>query len=275
MAFYLAIVLYPAFRDIGEAFTDWNGIDPGRNFVGLENFRALFHDPILRKAIWNTAIIAIVVTVFQNGIGLLLALALHRGIKSRSALRSILFLPVVVNPIVIAYTWQFIYVTGGPIDNALGSLHLNGLQQNWLGDPSIVLWAVLVPMVWQYIGYSMVIFLAGLEGIPTEINEASELDGAGSFRRFRYITWPLLAPALTINAVLTMIGGLNAFTVIFALTGGGPGNATQTVTTTIFQEAFTFSHYGYGTAMACALSIVISIVALSQVTFLRNREHVA
>ena len=275
LGFYLTIVIYPAFRDIGEAFTDWNGIDPGRNFVGLDNFRALFHDPILRKAIWNTAIIAIVVTVFQNGIGLLLALALHRGIKSRSALRSILFLPVVVNPIVIAYTWQFIYVTGGPIDNGLGFLHLDGLQQNWLGDPSIVLWAVLVPMVWQYIGYSMVIFLAGLEGIPTEINEASELDGAGSFQRFRYVTWPLLAPALTINAVLTMIGGLNAFTVIFALTGGGPGNATQTVTTTIFQEAFTFGHYGYGTAMACALSIVISIVALSQVTFLRNREHVA
>ena len=275
LAFYLTIVIYPAFRDVGEAFTDWNGIDPGRNFVGLDNFRALFDDPILRKAIWNTAIIAIVVTIFQNGIGLLLALALHRGIKSRSALRSILFLPVVVNPIVIAYTWQFIYVTGGPIDNGLGFLHLDGLQQNWLGDPSIVLWAVLVPMVWQYIGYSMVIFLAGLEGIPTEMNEASELDGAGSFQRFRYITWPLLAPALTINAVLTMIGGLNAFTVIFALTGGGPGNATQTVTTTIFQEAFTFGHYGYGTAMACALSIVISIVALSQVTFLRNREHVA
>ena len=275
LGFYLVVVIYPAARDVVEAFTDWNGVDADRHFVGLDNFRALLDDPILRGAAWNTAIIALVVTVFQNGVGLLLALALHRGIKSRGVLRAILFLPVLVNPIVIAYVWQFIYVTGGPIDSTLGSLHLDGFRQNWLGDPNIVLAAVLVPMVWQYIGYSMVIFLAGLEGIPKEINEASALDGANGFRRFRHITWPLLAPALTINAVLTMIGGLNAFTVIFALTGGGPGNATQTVTTALFQEAFTFGNYGYGTAIACALSIVIVIVAFAQVGFLRRREFVA
>jgi raffinose/stachyose/melibiose transport system permease protein len=275
LAFYVGIVIYPALRDVFEAFTDWNGIDPVQHFVGLDNFRKLADDPILHTAVRNTIIIAVVVTVMQNGLGLLAALALHNGIKSRGLLRAMLFLPVVVNPIVVAYTWQFIYVTGGPIDKVLGLLQLDSLQQNWLGDPSIVLAAALVPMVWQYIGYSMVIFLAGLEGIPPDIIEASQLDGAGSLTRFRYITWPLLAPALTINAVLTMIGGLNAFTVIFALTGGGPGNATQTVTTVLYQEAFNFGHYGYGTAMACGLSLVVAIVAFGQVKFLRGREFVA
>jgi raffinose/stachyose/melibiose transport system permease protein len=274
-AFYLAIVIYPATRDVGEAFTDWNGIASAQHFIGLANFRALWHDPNLRAAFWNTIEIAIVVTVMQNGIGLLAALGLHRGVKSRAVLRAVLFLPAVVNPVVIAYTWQFIYVTGGPLDNGLHFLHLDFVMQNWLGDPNIVLPAVLVPMVWQNIGYSMVIFLAGLEGIPAEIIEASELDGARRFRRFRHITWPLLAPALTVNAVLTMIGGLNAFTVIFALTGGGPGNSSQTVTTLVYQNAFTFNRFGYGTAMALALSIVIALIAFAQVKFLRNREFVA
>jgi raffinose/stachyose/melibiose transport system permease protein len=272
---YLGIVLYPAGRDIYESFTNWNGISPTQHFVGFENFIDIYNDPVIRTAVVNTVIIAVVVTVMQNGIGLLAALALHRKLKTRGVLRAIIFLPAIVNPVVIAYTWQFIYATGGPLDNTLQSFHLGFLTQDWLGNPHEALAFALVPMVWQNIGYSMIIFLAGLEGIAPSVMEAASLDGASGAKRFWHITWPLLAPALTINAVLTVIGGLNAFTMIFALTGGGPGNATQTVTTLLFQNAFTFGRYGYGTAMACALSIVVAAIAFAQVKFLRGRELAA
>lgn len=275
LAFFIAVVIYPAARSVVESFTDWNGINPTKHFLGFDNFRELRHDSVLRLAFWNTLKIAIVITIVQNVIGLVFALALHKRLKSRGALRALLFLPVVVNPIVIAYTWQYIYSNGGPLDTTLHHLHMDTLQRNWLGDPKIVLWAVIVPMIWQHVGYSMVIFLAGLQGVPDELIEASELDGAGRFKRFRYITWPLLAPALTIATVLTMIGGLNAFTTIFALTGGGPGDSSQTVTTLLYQEGFTYNRYGYGTAMALILSLVITVIVLVQVTLLRRREYVA
>ena len=270
--FYFGIILYPAGRDIYESFTNWNGISPTQHFVGFTNFVDLYRDPVIRTAVVNTVVIAVVVTVMQNGLGLLAALALHRKLKTRGVLRAIIFLPAIVNPVVIAYTWQFIYASGGPLDSTLHFLHVGFLTQDWLGNPHEALAFALVPMVWQNIGYSMIIFLAGLEGIPPSVMEAASLDGAGGGKRFWHITWPLLAPALTINAVLTVIGGLNAFTMIFALTGGGPGNATQTVTTLLFQDAFTFGRYGYGTAMACALSIVVAAVAFAQVRFLRGRE---
>jgi raffinose/stachyose/melibiose transport system permease protein len=272
---YLVIVIYPTLRDGVEAFTNWSGIGFAQKFIGFTNFVTIGQDTELRSALWHTAVIAVVVTVVQNGLGLLVALALHQRLKTRLVLRALFFLPVVFNPIVIAYTWQFIYDNGGSLDTVLQAVGLGSLQRDWLGSPDLALWSVLVAMIWQYVGYSMVIFLAGLEGIPKEVNEAAVLDGAGSVPRFRYVTWPLLAPALTINAALTMIGGLNAFTVVFAMTGGGPGNATQTVTTVLFQDAFTFGRYGYGTAIALCLSVLVTVVALVQLKVLRRRELVA
>jgi raffinose/stachyose/melibiose transport system permease protein len=274
VAVYLVVVIYPAARDGVEAFTNWSGIGSSQKFVGLTNFRNIIHDAVLKSAVWHTVVIAVAVTIVQNGLGLLAALALHRRLKTRLILRALLFLPVVVNPIVVAYSWQFIYTSGGPLDSILHSLHLDSWRLDWIGDPRIVLPAVLVPMIWQYIGYSMVIFLAGLEGIPAEVVEASALDGANARQRFRYVTWPLLAPALTINAALTMIGGLNAFTVIYAMTDGGPGNATQTVSTLLVQDAFSYGEYGYGTAIALCLSILVTVVAFAQLKVLRRRELV-
>ena len=154
------------------------------------------------------------------------------------------------------------------------TLHLGFLEVDWLGNPHYALASTLVPMSWQYIGYSMIIFLAGLEGIPIEVVEAAKLDGVGRWNEFRFVTWPLLAPALTINAVLTVVGGLNAFTVIYVLTDGGPMNTTQTVTTVLFKNAFLYNNYGYGTAIAVMLSIVVVLVAFVELRMLRARELV-
>jgi raffinose/stachyose/melibiose transport system permease protein len=273
--FYLLVVIYPAIRGAVEAFTNWNGILPDQRFIGFANFTAMLHDPDVLISLRNIVIIAVVVTIVQNGLGLLAALALHRKLKTRLILRAILFAPVLINPLVMAYVWQYIFVYGGPVDQMLHAVHLSSLEINWLGSPTSALPVVLVPLCWQYIGYSMVIFLAGLEGVPEQLNEAADLDGASGFQRFRYVTWPLLAPALTINAALTVIGGLNSFTVIYAITGGGPGNATDTVTTLMFQDAFQYDRYGYGTAMALVLAVLVSLAAFVQLKVLRRRELVA
>jgi raffinose/stachyose/melibiose transport system permease protein len=273
--FYLIVVIYPALRGAVEAFTNWNGILPAQRFIGFGNFTAMLHDPNVLISLRNIALIAVVVTIVQNGFGLLAALALHRKLKTRLILRAVLFAPVLINPLVMAYVWQYIFVYGGPLDQLLHAVHLSSLEINWLGSPTSALPVVLVPLCWQYIGYSMVIFLAGLEGVPENLIEAADLDGASGFQRFRYVTWPLLAPALTINAALTVIGGLNSFTVIYAITGGGPGNATDTITTLMFQDAFQFDRYGYGTAMALLLSVIVSVVAFVQLKVLRRRELVA
>ena len=271
---YGGLLIYPDIRSVVEAFTNWSGILPGQKFVGFTNFWKALRDSIVIEGFRNVALIAIVVTIVQNGLGLLVALALHRKLKSRLVLRALFFLPVLINPLVIAYVWQFIFTYGGPLDSVLSALGLQALEVNYLGSSHYALASCLIPMCWQYVGYSMVIFLAGLEGIPTELGEAADLDGADRWQHFRHVTWPLLAPALTINALLTVVGGLNAFTVIFALTNGGPGNATQTVTTILFNDSFLYGQYGYGTAIAVMLSIVVVGVAFALLKGLRSRELV-
>jgi raffinose/stachyose/melibiose transport system permease protein len=151
-------------------------------------------------------------------------------------------------------------------------LGLGDLRQDWLGNPSLVVWSIAGMVVWQYAGYSMVIFLAGLEGIPPELREAAMIDGAGRFQQFRYVTWPLLAPSLTINVMLSTIGGLKLFDQVYAATGGGPGYSSETLSTVLYKQAFVFGKYGYSTAIALVLALFVAAVSLVQIYYLRGRE---
>ena len=144
------------------------------------------------------------------------------------------------------------------INALLGFFGLDFLQQNWLGDPAVALWAIGLTVVWQYAGYSMVIFLAALQGIPKELEEAAAIDGAGRWQRFRHIVLPLIAPAMTINLTLSTIGGLKLFDQVFAITGGGPGYATETLSTLIYKQAFVFGQFGYSTAVALVLALLVA-----------------
>jgi raffinose/stachyose/melibiose transport system permease protein len=268
---YALVVLYPAISGVFYAFTDWSGIGEDMSFVGLANFRTLLGDEQAMGSIGNTLLLTLAVVAVQNGIGLLLALGVHAKLKSRALLRVIFFAPVVVSPVMVAFLWKYIY---NP-DPSAGLNGLLGLDVNWLGDPSVALWSVAGMVVWQYAGYSMVIFLAGLEGVPKELHEAAMIDGAGTVQRFRYVTWPLLAPALTINMMLSTIGGLKLFDQIFATTNGGPGYATETLSTVLYKQAFVFGKFGYSTAIALVLALFVAAVSLVQVYYLRNREVTA
>ena len=265
---YAAIVLYPSIAGVVYAFTDWSGIGDDMSFVGLSNFVTMFGDEQAMGSIGNTLLLTVAIVVVQNGVGLLLALGVHARLKSRALLRVIFFAPVVVSPVMVAFLWKYIY-NPDPSAGLNGLLHLD---VDWLGDPSVALWSIAGTVVWQYAGYSMVIFLAGLEGIPRELHEAAMIDGAGTVARFRYVTWPLLAPALTINLMLSTIGGLKLFDQVFAATNGGPGYATETLSTVLYKQAFVFGKFGYSTAIALVLALFVAAVSMVQLHYLRGRE---
>jgi len=269
------VVLVPSVRGVYYAFTDWDGLDPDFSFIGLANFVEMPDDPAARQAIWHTILIAVAITIIQNGVGLLLALGVNSAIKSRNVLRVFLFAPAVVTPIVTAYLWRNLLGPDGAVNSLLGAVGLASWQQDWLGDPQLALWSVVGVIVWQFAGYSMVIFLAGLQSVPREIYEAADMDGAGSVRRFWSVIRPLLAPAFTVNLMLSIIGGIKLFDQVFALTGGGPGHATDTLSTLIFKDAFTLGEFGYSIALAVVLTFIVSVASTGQYLVLSRNERAA
>jgi raffinose/stachyose/melibiose transport system permease protein len=269
---YAFILLIPAIRGVGYAFTDWSGLGAHFDFVGITNFAHVLTDPASVRALIVTVVIAAVTTVARTVFGLLLALGVTSRIKSRNALRVLFFTPVVVTPIVAAYLFQYIFAPHGPINQILQSV---GIQTppNWLGDANLALLSIVILMVWRGAGYSMVIYIAGLQAIPDEIKEAAAIDGAGIFRKFRSIIFPLLAPATTISVMLALIEGLEVFGEVWILTGGGPGTATDTLSTSLYRNAFIFGDFGVGIAEAVLLFILVAGISSIQYRGLARQER--
>ncbi len=270
-AFYLFITIIPSARGIFAAFTKWDGFGSDQTWVGGDNFAAILDDKVAKDAILHTLRIAVCVTIAQNVLGLLLALGVSSNIKSRRILRVVFFAPAVVTPLITAYVWKFMYAPNGAIAAALDALGAD-FTIGWLGDFRLALWSVMIVIVWQFAGYSMVIFLAGLESIPNEIIEAAAVDGAGAFSTFWSVKLPLLGPALVVNLLLSFIAGLKQFDVVWVMTRGGPGTATHTLSTLIFQNAFTFGYYGYSIALAVVLTVIALPVAILHVWMTRTRD---
>lgn len=272
MLLFAFVVLVPSARGIYYAFTDWDGLDPQFSFIGFGNFSAMLDDQYAMQAIWHTLLIAVAITLIQNGFGLLLALGVNTVIKSRNVIRVFLFAPAVITPIVTAYLWRNLLGPEGAVNSLLGAVGLSSWEQNWLGDPELALWSIVGVIVWQFGGYSMVIFLAGLQSIPKEIYEAAAIDGGGRVRLFWSVTRPLLAPAFTINLMLSIIGGIKLFDQVYALTGGGPGHATDTISTLIYKDAFTLGEFGYSIALAVVLTAIVAFASTGQYFVLSRNE---
>jgi raffinose/stachyose/melibiose transport system permease protein len=258
---YLFIVVVPSLRGAAFSFTDWNGLGADWSFVGLDNFADVFGDRAARAALLNTVILAVVATIVQNAVGLALAVGLNTLVKSRFILRVVFFAPVVLTPLVSGYVWSFLLSPNGGVNAALRAMGLGDLAQDWLGNPQFALYSVIVAIVWQFSGYSMVIFLAGLQAIPEEITEAAVIDGAGPWRKFFSITLPLLNGAIVINIMLSLIGGLKQFDQVVAMTGGGPGTASETISTLIYKNAFVLGEYPFSVALAVVMTILIAVLA--------------
>ncbi len=264
IAFYAFVVIVPAAQGALYAFTDWNGITSAFQFVGLDNFVRAFTEEGAWRAVSNTLALAAIVLVLQNAIGLLLAVGLNTAVKSRSVLRVVFFAPVILTPLVSGYIWSYLLTPRGAINSALEAIGLGDLRQDWLGDPRFALLSVCAAIIWQFSGYSMIIFLAGLQAIPAEITEAAAMDGAGPVRRFFSITLPLLNGAIAINLLLTLISGLSQFDQVYVMTGGGPSGATATLSVVIFREGFQLGDYPYGTALSLVLALFVGVAAVVQ-----------
>jgi raffinose/stachyose/melibiose transport system permease protein len=256
MVLYLGIVLVPSIFGISLSFTDSTFGAIGE-FIGFDNYVRAFNDPATVGPLIQTLILAFSITVIQNVLGLLLALALNTHVKVRGLLRALFFLPFVMSPLVTGYLWKFLLTPDGPVNTALRAVGLDALAVPWLGLPGYALGAIVFTSVWQYTGSTMVIYLAGLQSVPKEIIEAAHLDGAGPIRRFWSIIRPMLLPAITVNLTLCVIGGLRIYDQILAMTMGGPGGSTDSVSTVMYRVAFSYNEFGYGAALAVLLTILV------------------
>ncbi|HHW47134.1 MAG TPA: sugar ABC transporter permease [Clostridiaceae bacterium] len=256
------------------SLTDWNGLDKTINFIGLENYKNLIlNNKRFYSALTHTLIFSFSITILQNCFGLILALVMDKNFKGRNFFRAVYYLPSVLSALVVSYAWSFILnPTMGALNVLFKKIGLNFLVQDWLGDAKLALFSIIFVVVWQYAGYSMVIYIAGLQNIPLEMYEASSIDGVNAWQKFRYITFPLLAPAFTINILLTMISTLKTFDHIFVMTKGGPGYATEVISTLLYRESFTNNNMGYGSAISVILFALITSVSLITLKYLRRRE---
>ena len=267
----VAFTLVPVVAGGLYAFTDWRGLGDA-HWIGLDNFRQILDDPLTRGALWHTLVFGGALVVLTNAVGLALALGLNRTLKSRNLLRAVFFLPVILSPLAVSYVWQYILDPSGPLNTLLREVGLDSWQRAWLGDPGWALISVLAVLVWQQSGLAMVIYLAGLQSIPDDLVEASAVDGASPWFRFRKITLPLLRPAFIIASTLTLIFGLRVFDQILGLTAGGPVGATETLATQVWKQSFADGRFGYGAALSVVLTVIIGALALLQLVALRRHE---
>jgi len=273
LVIFTAFVIYPILGSLYYGLTDWDGLSPDLHFVGLSNFQQLLSDPSVFTDLKNTLIFAAGVMVLQNGMALLLAIILDGFLRRLAFLRVLFLIPAMFSALAIGYTWSYIYNPEfGFLNTLLSKIGLSALQQDWLGNPHLTLASLIVTNSWEFMGLGMVIFLAGLQAVPTELYEVANIDGASGWQRFRHITFPLIAPAVTINVVLTLIGSMKTFDLIFVMTNGGPGDTSESLALRIYTEAFTLNHFGYATAVGIILTLFILGLSVINLRFLRKRE---
>ncbi|MEV0718473.1 sugar ABC transporter permease [Asanoa sp. NPDC050611] len=263
---YIAFLVYPAFSSLFFSFTDWDGLSPGYEVVGLDNYRAMLSDDVVVKAALNNLIWTVVTIVVPIVLGLALAVALDGKVRGKPVLRMLFYTPGVLPLVSVASIWGWLYNPDyGAVNEFLRTVGLGGLAQPWLGQDSTALAAVMVPAVWLRTGFPMLLYLAALQSIPREQYEAATVDGATRAQRFWRITMPNLRPAHYIVLALSLIDSFKVFDLIYATTYGGPGTATQVMGTWMYFNVFQYYQAGYGTAIAVVITLVAVAVSIPYV----------
>ncbi|WP_429311062.1 carbohydrate ABC transporter permease [Paenibacillus mucilaginosus] len=258
---FTLLYVYPTLSGFYYSLTDWSPYKDEIRFVGFDQYVDLFKTNELYDALKNTMIYAVIVTVFQNGLGVILALFLNAKLFGRNIFRSVFFLPCILSSLVVGYMFSTVLHPDGILNKFLSLIGLSGLTNDWLGDPKIALFAVAAVNVWQWTGSSMALYLAGLQGISKDLLEAAVIDGTTYMQRLRYIIMPILMPVVTVSVVLGLIGSMKTFELIYATTGGGPGGATVVMNIFIFKQ-FGQGLYAYGTAANVILFLAIGVISV-------------
>lgn len=264
-------IVYPFFNGLRISFTDWDGFSQTSNFIGLDQYTRMFSDPTTWTVVRNTLLYGIGSTILQNTIGLGYALLLNSKIKMRTLTRTIIYLPVIISPLVMGYIFYLVFAfQNGALNDAIMFFGFNPV--NALGNPSVNPLIIVIVNTYQFVGIAMIIYLAGLQSISKDYYEAADIDGASVWQQFKSITLPLLAPSITINVVLNVIGGLKLFDVIIALTGGGPGNASQSSSTFMYSLYFRRQDAGYAATQGVLIAFIILIISLLALWYFKRKE---
>lgn len=271
IALFLLLVIFPLGKGIYLSFTNWNGYSQKYKMVGIDNFVRIFTDKNVARALINTLIYGIGSTFLQSVFGLAFAMFLNQEFKGRSLTRTIIYLPVMIAPLIMGYIMYFFFTYhGGALNDIMILLHLKPID--WLADGVRGVLLLTVVNAFQFVGISMVIYLAGLQGIPGMYYEAAEIDGVGTWGQFRYITMPLLIPAISSAVTINLIGGLKLFDIIMALTSGGPGYDTHSLSTLVHRTYFGSENAGYASAIGLMAFVLIMIISNVVLRFFEHRE---
>jgi multiple sugar transport system permease protein len=270
---FALVIAYPIVRAFQISLFSWSIVPAvASNFIGLHNYNRAIHDPIFWRSLANTGFYMAVTVPAQIILGLGAAVLLNARMPARGLFRTLYYLPVITSWVVVSLLFRYLFITNGGLVNWLlhDALHLTGHNINWLGARWTAMLALGILGTWKGVGWSMLIFLAALQGVPRELNEAAAVDGAGAWSRFRAVSIPAIWSAIAFVTVMLVIGGFNVFTSVYLMTGGGPLDETQVLLTYMYRQAFTFLDFGYGSALAFTLTLIVFVLSLAQLRLFRR-----
>jgi len=270
---YLAIIIFPVFQTLYFSLFKWKGALP-QQYIGILNYIKLFSDPIFWVAIKNNIYVVIGSIITQIPLGLFMAILLTRQRRGTGIFRTICFSPMIMSEVAVGVLWCFIYnPIYGLLNELLKILGLNNFATAWLGNPNTSLFSVIGTMIWRFFGFYMILFIAAIEGIPSQLYEAAEIDGANARQQILYITLPIIKRTIKVAILLAIVGSLKYFGLIWVMTLGGPYHSSELMATYMYKKAFTEMRIGYGASIAVILFLIASIAAIFVLKFLLRKNR--
>lgn len=273
LALFAVFVVWPILRAVQFSLYRWKGFGPLVDFVGLQNYVSVLTNDVFTGAVGHNLVIVVASILVQLPLGLAIALLLNRRMRGQGMLRTIIFVPYVLSEVIAGVVWfQLLQPGRGVVEGLLGIVGLEGPYQGFLGTPSLALPTLVVVLTWKYVGLAVLLFLAGLQGVPDELSEAAQIDGASWWQTQWRVTIPLLGPTIRMWAFLSMIGSLQLFDMVWILTGGGPANATTTMATFLVNEGTKRQNYGIAAAASVVLFVIALVMAVLYQRFVLRRD---
>lgn len=274
LVLFLLFVIYPIFQSIYYSLFDWKGFGPAEDFVGLDNFKNILSDKVFLITLRNAFLLIVFSLIIQLPLSLMLAVMVGRDLPGRAFFRTIFFMPYVISEVITAIMWVFLYNPNperGFINAVIVSLGAEA--QPWLGDTTLVLPALFMALTWKYFGFHMLLYMAGLQNIPQEIEEAGRIDGANSLQNFFYITLPLLGSTIRTSVYLSVLGSIQQFILVWIMSKGGPVNASETLATYMIRFGFVRFQLGYGSAVAIYMFLICVTFSLIYQRLTRQPDY--
>ncbi|NNC13877.1 sugar ABC transporter permease [Planctomonas sp. JC2975] len=271
---FVAFVIFPVALAAYYGFFRWHGYGPATDFVGLQNYWLILTDPEFHAVLWHNLVIVVLSLVIQGPLAIILALLLNQKIRGRSVIRVLIFVPYVISEVIVGTGWSLMLQSNGAVNDLLQNMGLGFLKTGWLSDPNVAIWSLLAIISWKYIGFAVILMLAGLQSIPEELFEAAQIDGASYWQIQRRITLPLLGPTIRIWAFLSIIGSLQLFDLVYIIWGQYIASTagTSTMATYMVANGRNSGNFGYGNAVAVVMFVISLIIALLYQRFVLRRD---